>query len=128
MAEYERVAKGDDLFPPVNAHYPPMFTVASGNHMTLIARAFLDRGPTTPEVCKLGLVDDRGRLCLQMIMNKDPDVAAYIRGGLRCKRLKASLCDYPHQIRALASGMNNDMKLNKTEVGILKGLQAELFR
>ena len=68
-----------------------MFTVASGNHMTLIARAFLDRGPTAPEVCNLGTVDDRGWLYLQMLTNNDPDFVAYIRGGLQCKRLKASL-------------------------------------
>ena len=124
--EYTRMTKGDELFPPLNDRFTPLYTVAAGNHMSTVGRAFLEKTPTTPEVCKLGVVDERGRLSLAKLAEVDPDMAQYIV-KMRAKRLKPTICDYPHQIRAIAAAMNNDDKMAKTECELLVAAQAAVF-
>ena len=126
VQSYQRQSGGDELLPPLDPMFPTLYTVIGGNHFSTIGRAFLGQCPTTPEVCKLGVVDSRGRLCMTKLSEVDPEMAAYLP-CMRAKRLKPSLCDFPYQIRAIANALNNDDKMAKTEAELLVATQAALF-
>ena len=127
MNHYRKMSEADVMLPQLldTAHY--LSTVLSGNHFTLIARAFYQRVRTTSAVAKLGVADDKQRLCLAKLAEVDPEFAQYIRGGLRSKHLKTTVLQYPHQLEAIQGGFNNDMKNCGTEAELLKKARARLF-
>jgi hypothetical protein len=127
VRDYEDKYAGNEHIPQLNPNYTPQYTIVSGNNFATIARAFLERTVTTEENKKLGVTDERGRLSMSKLATVDTEFASYIKAGLRVKKLKPSILEYPYLFQAVNAGMNNTFTSTGSEGQVLRAIQKRIF-